>query len=212
MSGSRKRTPRGESEPGTPEPVRDEEPTKGVRTRVLTGGGDEDNTAELLLDPGGVEWAEIDGIAEFEGSAGTPPPDAAGTVVMPTGGASDAVAADVQRAIDVGVSMATTMIEPLPPGQGAALVVDDGSPPIPVTKSVTVIGRSKEFADVVVANDDQVSRHHAALIFGRGEFYLEDLASSNGTFVGQKRIKRVKLSPGEPIRIGRRTLHLRLRK
>jgi len=77
-----------------------------------------------------------------------------------------------------------------------------------VTKSVFVFGRSKEFADVTVEGDN-VSRHHAALIFASGEFFIEDLNSTNGTTVAGKRIRRSRLEPDVPVTIGAITFRLR---
>ena len=57
----------------------------------------------------------------------------------------------------------------------------------------------------VILTDDQVSRHHAR-ITRRGErFLLEDLSSSNGTFLRQQRLEAGRpseLSEGDEIQIG----------
>ena len=54
------------------------------------------------------------------------------------------------------------------------------------------IGRT-DACPVRVASDPLVSRRHARLIFGDGWWSIEDAASHNGTFIGDKRI------PGETI-------------
>ncbi len=163
----------------------------------------DDVTGQILLDPfksPKEELDPLDTLGEFDGEGANP-----GTAVV------SLVAEDVQRAIEVGVSVATTMIEPLPTNLVASMEMDDGSLPFIIRKSVTVIGRSKEVADIVISAESQVSRHHAAIIFAKGEFCLEDLESTNGTYVGERRIKRVKLKPGDTIRIGKHTMRLRLR-
>ena len=37
--------------------------------------------------------------------------------------------------------------------------------------------------------DDLISGDHALILVQRGEFYIQDLASTNGTFVNQKKIR-----------------------
>lgn len=106
--------------------------------------------------------------------------------------------------------MASTRIMPLPPGVKASLEVDepDGAP-VPVTKTVTVIGRLPDVADFALPFSEEVSREHAAIVYFAGEFFLEDLASDNGTFVGEQRVEKVRLHDGERIRIGSQTLVFR---
>lgn len=50
--------------------------------------------------------------------------------------------------------------------------------------------------------DSQVSWKHAVLISDAGGCIVEDLGSSNGTFVGTSRVQRHLLHPGERIKIG----------
>ena len=47
-----------------------------------------------------------------------------------------------------------------------------------------------------------VSRKHARFIFDGGHFYVEDLGSSNGTYVNNQRVTRAKLSGGDEVRCG----------
>ena len=155
--------------------------------------GNDEDTGDLLLDPDAIgDLDEV--IGEFQGTASGAA--AEGTAVVP------ANMMDIQRAIDAGVSMATQLIEPLPPGKSAKLRVEGGVI-YPVAKSVVILGRGKEVVDVLLPNDTQVSRQHAAVIFARGDFYIEDLASSNGTYVGDRRVRRGKLKSGDDIRIGK---------
>lgn len=62
------------------------------------------------------------------------------------------------------------------------------------------MGRGED-CDVVLA-DDSVSRHQARVLPTAEGFLLEDLDSSNGTWVGHTRIQRCALSLGEPFRVG----------
>src|SRR5262245_30998156 len=63
-----------------------------------------------------------------------------------------------------------------------------------------VIGRDPKGG--VCLEDSQVSWKHAALIHENGACVIEDLGSSNGTYIGNRRIQRQPLNPGEIVRIG----------
>ncbi len=62
------------------------------------------------------------------------------------------------------------------------------------------IGRSNDL-DMVLA-EDMVSRKHARIAFQAEDIYIEDLASTNGTFVNGEKIKRSKLREGDRVLIG----------
>ncbi len=71
---------------------------------------------------------------------------------------------------------------------------------LPTTGEV-VIGRSSN-VDVVIV-EDMVSRSHARLTFdSAGSLYIEDLQSTNGSFVNGERITKAHLSEGDRILIG----------
>jgi phosphoserine phosphatase RsbU/P len=71
-----------------------------------------------------------------------------------------------------------------------------------LTNSEIVIGRD-ENADLTIASQ-AVSRRHARLIREGDGYVLEDLGSSNGTFInGQKFSGRRSLKSGDQIRLGR---------
>jgi two-component system, cell cycle response regulator len=66
---------------------------------------------------------------------------------------------------------------------------------------VTVIGRAREAQ--LRFDDAGVSRTHARVSFlGGGRYLLEDLESTNGTFVGGKRVERADLESGDRLNIG----------
>jgi len=71
-------------------------------------------------------------------------------------------------------------------------------------KKTTVIGRGAD-ADVRLI-EDKMSRKHCRLVVEDGVTYLEDLGSSNGTYVNGTRIQRQKLSDGDKIQIGETTI------
>ncbi len=65
----------------------------------------------------------------------------------------------------------------------------------------TVLGRQADCEVRLI--DDAVSRRHARIVRDRGDFYVEDLASGNGTFLNGKRIaQQTRLVDGDQIRLG----------
>ncbi|MEJ2071712.1 MAG: FHA domain-containing protein [Syntrophobacterales bacterium] len=73
-------------------------------------------------------------------------------------------------------------------------------------ESETLIGRDDPTSGIINHinfSDNTVSRHHAKIYFEQHYFYIEDMDSSNGTWVNEHRIKKVKLLPGDKVSIGR---------
>ena len=69
----------------------------------------------------------------------------------------------------------------------------------------TIIGRSDE-CDIVI-DSKHVSRHHARIFSSSdGQWFVEDLGSSNGTFVNGERVKSHPISRADVIEIGIATL------
>jgi serine/threonine protein kinase len=76
-------------------------------------------------------------------------------------------------------------------------------------QDVTAIGRTH--GNDVVLNGPTVSRRHARLTFRSGQWYLEDLNSSNGTYVNNVRISRpAPLMEGDELRFGDEVLDFAL--
>jgi two-component system cell cycle response regulator len=66
---------------------------------------------------------------------------------------------------------------------------------------ITVIGRAREAQ--LRFDDAGVSRTHARVTFlGGGRYLLEDLESTNGTFVGGERVQKAELGSGDRVNIG----------
>ena len=63
-----------------------------------------------------------------------------------------------------------------------------------------IIGRSSELEMVLI--EDMVSRHHAKITTTNDEITIEDLGSTNGTFVNGEKITKCKLKEGDRILIG----------
>lgn len=74
---------------------------------------------------------------------------------------------------------------------------------VPIT-----IGRAED--STLVITDDYASARHARLVPRAGQWYLEDLGSTNGTYLDRAKVSAPTPVPlGVPIRIGRTSLELR---
>ncbi|WP_300344022.1 FHA domain-containing protein [Nesterenkonia sp.] len=79
--------------------------------------------------------------------------------------------------------------------------VELGSAPI-------MLGRAQECT--VVLEDDYASGKHARLFPQGSRWFLEDLGSTNGTWLGEEQLTRAStVEPGDRIRIGKTVLELR---
>jgi pSer/pThr/pTyr-binding forkhead associated (FHA) protein len=98
--------------------------------------------------------------------------------------------------------------QPLAPHK---LVVTEGSlkgTTIALGQAPILIGRAPECT--LVLEDDYASGRHARLSLQQGTWMVEDLGSTNGTFLGRNRVQDpVPIPPGEQIRIGRTVIELR---
>jgi len=63
-----------------------------------------------------------------------------------------------------------------------------------------IVGRSSELDMLLV--EDMVSRKHARISVQGDQIWIEDLGSTNGTFVNGEKIKKVRLKEGDRILIG----------
>ena len=76
-------------------------------------------------------------------------------------------------------------------------------------ESETLIGRDDPSSGIINhinLSDNTVSRRHAKIYLEQHSFYIEDMDSSNGTWVNDHKIKKVKLLPGDKVNIGRNIL------
>ena len=65
------------------------------------------------------------------------------------------------------------------------------------------IGRDSA-CEIPIKVDRFISRHHARILLVEPECFLEDLDSTNGTFVNDKRLKgRIVLEKGQVFRVGK---------
>ncbi len=96
------------------------------------------------------------------------------------------------------------------PQDPTKLVVTDGAlagTSLPLRSSGTLIGRAAECT--LVLDDDYASGRHARISYDGSTWVVEDLGSTNGTFLGATRITEPRpVAVGSVIRIGRTIIEL----
>jgi hypothetical protein len=80
--------------------------------------------------------------------------------------------------------------------KGLYIVNEDGDTE-KIDKDIYIIGRSSK-CDLVI-NSVKVSREHAIITRERGEYYIEDLGSANGTWYKGEKIEKMKIKEGDEI-------------
>jgi hypothetical protein len=80
--------------------------------------------------------------------------------------------------------------------KGLYIVNEDGDTE-KIDKDIYIIGRSSK-CDLVI-NSVKVSREHAIITRERGEFFIEDLGSANGTWYKGEKIEKMKIRDGDEI-------------
>jgi hypothetical protein len=102
---------------------------------------------------------------------------------------------------------------PARPGRGTPrfLVVTEGGlagTSIDLTDQQITMGRANDAT--LVLNDDYASTYHARIFPQDGQWLVEDLGSTNGTYLDRQKVARPTPVPvGVPIRIGKTVLELR---
>ncbi len=78
---------------------------------------------------------------------------------------------------------------------------------IPLGSSPVTIGRAQD--STLVLEDDFASGRHARLVPHDGQWFVEDLGSTNGTFLNRSKVTSPMPVPlGAPVRIGKTVLEL----
>jgi hypothetical protein len=98
----------------------------------------------------------------------------------------------------------------VPPGLGTVVIHTDGHKPRNrrVAEASMVIGRGSECE--LSVEDNYVSQQHARLFGRNGAWFVEDLGSTNGTYVNDQRLAApAMVQAGDRIRVGQTTLELR---
>jgi len=95
--------------------------------------------------------------------------------------------------------------------RGTKLVVTEGplaGTEVPLDGAQVTIGRAPD--STIVIDDDYASSRHARVYSSEGTWVVEDLGSTNGTWIERTRITTPTVLPvGAPLRVGRTTLQLR---
>ncbi len=91
------------------------------------------------------------------------------------------------------------------------LVVTEGSlkgTSLALGQAAVLIGRAPECT--LVLEDDYASNRHARLFLDSGTWLVEDLGSTNGTYLGRTKVDTpTPVEMGTPVRVGRTVLELR---
>lgn len=97
-----------------------------------------------------------------------------------------------------------------PKQQSLRLVVTEGpltGTIVPLGSSSVLIGRAP--GCTLVLDDDYSSSRHARIFPQGGDWFVEDLGSTNGTFVGDQRVEvPMQLATGTPVRVGQSVIEL----
>jgi len=99
------------------------------------------------------------------------------------------------------------------PSRGApskVVIVDgpDKNQSVPLEGAPVTFGRGTECT--VPLSDEYVSTAHARLLFHDGQWYVEDLGSTNGTYLGSERLTRsMPVGARSRVRLGKTVLELR---
>jgi hypothetical protein len=97
-----------------------------------------------------------------------------------------------------------------PPGPTSVLIYEKekGKPRSVKVAASMVMGRGAECE--LLLDDTFVSQQHARLFGKNGSWYVEDLGSTNGTYVNEQRLAApAMVQPGDRIRVGQTVLELR---
>jgi pSer/pThr/pTyr-binding forkhead associated (FHA) protein len=96
-------------------------------------------------------------------------------------------------------------------GMPSVLVVTQGAlsgTSVRLGESAVTMGRSQD--STIVIDDDYVSSRHARVFPRDGEWFVEDLGSTNGTYLDRtKVISAMPVKIGVPIRVGKTVVELR---
>ena len=143
-------------------------------------------------------------------------PDPAAPIPVPQTVSRDALAgmggaAATGAAVGLGAatSIASNMASPRVPQRPLAQLIDVVSGESHnITSAQVTIGRERSVSDIAL-RDPNVSRRHAQLTFTGSDWSIEDLNSTNGTLVNNRRITRCPLRNGDLLTFGLSTFEFR---
>jgi pSer/pThr/pTyr-binding forkhead associated (FHA) protein len=136
--------------------------------------------------------------------------DLYGTKITPRRGKKSDAGARPAPPAATGAPAAPEPARPSAPAGPSRLVVTAGplrGTTVPLTTSSILIGRAPSCT--LVLDDDYSSSRHARIFPQHGSWFVEDLGSTNGTYVDDQRITQVmSLGPGTHVRIGQSVVEL----
>ncbi|MGV1034079.1 MAG: FHA domain-containing protein FhaB/FipA [Microbacteriaceae bacterium] len=121
--------------------------------------------------------------------------------------------AEAPSAAPVAASAPAAAADTTPATQDVArrLVITSGAKAgaeVPLTVDELTIGRSTDSS--LILRDDYTSTHHARLMVWNGQWMLQDLDSTNGTFMAGNRVTSpVPVTLNTPMKVGATTFELR---
>ncbi|OCA95094.1 FHA domain-containing protein FhaB/FipA [Actinobaculum suis] len=156
------------------------------------------------------------------GAAGVAAGAGAAAGAAATAGAAAGVAAGAHAGARAGARGGASGHGPARAGGGGAGTRGAGSRPVlaviegpltgmvlPLGQAQIIIGRSPDSS--LVLDDSYASSRHARVFFQDGYWWIEDLQSTNGTYIGNSAITEpVALVPGTRVRIGKTTMELQI--
>jgi pSer/pThr/pTyr-binding forkhead associated (FHA) protein len=105
--------------------------------------------------------------------------------------------------------------KPKPPrkrrGEPTKLVITEGSnagETVSLSGETITLGRGGD--STIRLDDDYVSTRHARFVTNGEEWFIEDMGSTNGTYIGSTRVTRATaITPGTSVRLGKTIVELR---
>ena len=116
-------------------------------------------------------------------------------------GGAAATGGAIGAAASIAANMANARANQAPAQPLAQLIDVVTRETLEVNAAHCIIGRERAAADVIL-RDPNVSRRHAELTFTGSDWSIEDLNSTNGTFVNNRRITRCPLRNGDLLTFG----------
>ena len=96
-------------------------------------------------------------------------------------------------------------------GAPTKLVITEGSnagESLPLSGEAITLGRGGD--STIRLDDDYVSTRHARFVTNGEEWFIEDMGSTNGTYIGSTRVTRATaITPGTAVRLGKTIVELR---
>ncbi len=116
------------------------------------------------------------------------------------------------KSLQLDYAKSTDLLEADDLPRAVSIVVQKTGQRFPLKNRKVKIGRGTS-NQVIIPDDTFTSRNHSWITYEDGEFWLEDLGSTNGTLLnGHPVVKRQVLSSGDKIRVGHTELAFEVEK